>query len=178
MLRVQLPPSWSGAPVAPRHKLRGCVLTRPREAGSGLGLCAVLGQQALALGRSEVPCFSGGQQAPEDSGKPRACWGADQGVGTSGGEAALRRELTQGFPRSHTHAQDQAGKMGGAGHRRCAQMVGRGLAGSVTPGCSELLRAEPSLPGGPAGSPWQRQTTIFLLGISKFALISLNITGV
>ena len=75
------------------------MLTRPREAGSGLGLCAVLGQQALALGRSEVPCFSGGQQAPEDSGKPRACWGADQGVGTSGGEAALRRELTQAFPR-------------------------------------------------------------------------------
>lgn len=57
-------------------------------------------------------------------------------------------------------------------------MVGRGLAGSVTPDCSELLGAEPSLPGGPTSSPWQLQTTIFLLGISKFALISLNITRV
>lgn len=178
MLRAQLLPSWPGAPAAPRHGAPRLIASSALRGRVGPGALHCPWPAGLGSQPGQVSPASG-QLLKTPASHVHAGGLAREWASLVGG-TALCRELTQGFPRSHTRlVRTELAKLEERGTEGVlAGGEGSGRAGSVTRGCSERLRAEPPLPGGPAGSPWQRQTTIFLLGISKFALISLNITRV
>lgn len=67
--RVPLPPPCPGAPVSPRHRSpRLSTYWGPERQGQACGAGLSLASKPWLLALSEVPSFSGGQQAPEDSG--------------------------------------------------------------------------------------------------------------